>query len=639
MRMPDGRSAVLYSIFEAVSNSLHAIEDRFGLPKSADEGKVLVNVALKTQGLDKGSVEEIEVSDNGVGLTDTNLLAFETCDSRNKVQRGGKGIGRLLWLKVFGRVDVESTATIIGESKRTVRFQFSPNQEDTLTNRTDLLDSPLDIGTQVSFSEVRPDYAVAVRWSTVVKELALHFFSYFVTKTMPQLVLNYQDHEPIDVRQYIESKITQTEIEAVTVTGIAPPVQLSVTHIYVEKSVARDFRNSILLIAHSRQVVRIEIEKKFALNKLSERRAYIAVVQGTFLDERVDQERTGFKMTAEQFDAIHDSVLSSAEKFLAEHIASLRQTQRKTVEALLMEHPQLAIKVADVEAYVQGLSPGMEEEDIGKSLFTVLYRDERKLAKEVAVLKDSDLSEEVRVRAQDTLKKVGDQARVRLAEYVVKRRQILDLVHTLLGHTNSPDAANYQEKVIHDLICPMGAFYDAKDYEAHNLWIVDDLLAYYSYFASDKQIKKIASDSEDKAEPDVVFFNPLGFRRSGTSDPVVLIEFKRPGKETPGDPVDQVLQYIEKLRKKTVKHAVTGQVISEVNANTPFQCYVVCDLTEGAKQLFERSVACYPTPDGLGYFGYAPRHNAVVHVISYTKMLHDAEARNLAFFDLLGLKQ
>jgi hypothetical protein len=102
------------------------------------------------------------------------------------------------------------------------------------------------------------------------------------------------------------------------------------------------------------------------------------------------------------------------------------------------------------------------------------------------------------------------------------------------------------------------------------------------------------------------------------------------------DPVDQVLEYIEKLRNRTVRD-IEGAVISEIRENTPFECYVICDLTEGTRRLLSRSLAPHETPDGEGYFGFAPNHKAAIHVISFKKMLRDAELRNEVFFNKLGL--
>lgn len=90
MRLPDGKTAVLYSVYEAVSNSIHAISDRFGEDLAAKNGRVDVDITLA----EDGDVDSISITDNGIGFTPENIQSFETSDSRFKYQRGGKGVGR-----------------------------------------------------------------------------------------------------------------------------------------------------------------------------------------------------------------------------------------------------------------------------------------------------------------------------------------------------------------------------------------------------------------------------------------------------------------------------------------------------------------------------------------------------------------
>jgi hypothetical protein len=632
MRLPDGKAAILYCVYEAVSNALHAIEDRFGA-KSKDLGKI--DIAIRTK---DGSVEAMEIRDNGIGLHAENLAAFGTCDTRNKWERGGKGIGRLIWFKTFADVSVQSTFKDPNQSS-TLTFKFTPSGQSPFEGLTRTQGAEAQRGTSISLSS--PHGApLAMKRSSFLRDLALHFFSYFIAGSMPRLTIEFGDSEPTDLREYITERIEATQAEKLVVEGVEEADQLEIVHIYVARNISKNLKNSILLVAHNRQVEQIPIGPKFSLNMLDNKRGYIALVRGPFLDARVDQERTGFKMTDQQHQAIHEAANSRAEMFLSEHIKKLRTSQKKTVEALLYEHPQFATKVGDVDSYVQKLSPGMGDEDIGRTLFTLLYRDERKIAEEVkALAATEDLTDETMRRASAAMEKINDQAKHRLAEYVVKRRQIIDLAKSFLRKRTDGTGKHFEEKAIHDLIVPMRRFYNGGGDADHNLWMVDDLLAFYQFFASDKTLQSFLVDSTDTGEPDVVFFNPMGFRREGTSDPVVLVEFKRPGDEVAtSDPIDQILGYIEKLRGKTTRHGVTNEVLSEIGPGTPFLCYIVCDLTESMRKKFARSLAPHKTPDGEGYFGYAPEHRAVIHVLSYKKMLRDAELRNRAFFKHLGIE-
>ena len=93
---------------EAVVNSLQAIEDA-GAASVSPSIDIVVGRAAVLDGLDiAGEVNGFTITDTGVGFDDTNLDSFFTSDTQYKVGRGGKGLGRFLWLKAFQYAEVES---------------------------------------------------------------------------------------------------------------------------------------------------------------------------------------------------------------------------------------------------------------------------------------------------------------------------------------------------------------------------------------------------------------------------------------------------------------------------------------------------------------------------------------------------
>jgi hypothetical protein len=125
----------LLPLFEAVVNSIHGIEEA-GI--SGDGGAITVEILrkpkqrqLELERTEKkkgpGALEDIigfKVTDNGIGFTDSNLESFETLDSDYKAAKGGRGVGRLFWLKAFGSVHVVSVyKASTGRPKRRV-FDF-----------------------------------------------------------------------------------------------------------------------------------------------------------------------------------------------------------------------------------------------------------------------------------------------------------------------------------------------------------------------------------------------------------------------------------------------------------------------------------------------------------------------------------
>lgn len=104
------KSHGLMPVFEAVVNSIHSIEET----KNPLNGKIVLRINRTTQGsldLDAKSQSPIigfTIIDNGCGFDEANFKSFETLDSDHKIDKGCRGVGRLMWLKVFGLVEVES---------------------------------------------------------------------------------------------------------------------------------------------------------------------------------------------------------------------------------------------------------------------------------------------------------------------------------------------------------------------------------------------------------------------------------------------------------------------------------------------------------------------------------------------------
>lgn len=110
----------LLTLYEAVFNSFHAIEDAGAGPRritiSFDRDQNQTAMRTTRDGpVAEAPVQHVHVTDTGVGFTDANVESFKTGDTQYKAARGGKGIGRFMWLKAFDRVRVESVIEVDGE--------------------------------------------------------------------------------------------------------------------------------------------------------------------------------------------------------------------------------------------------------------------------------------------------------------------------------------------------------------------------------------------------------------------------------------------------------------------------------------------------------------------------------------------
>ncbi len=233
MRLPDGRTALLYSIYEAVSNAVQAIEERFGRADFAKRGEITILVEINS---DK-TLNYVAISDNGVGLNAQHLESFETCDTRQKYAIGGKGVGRLIWIKVFNDIRVKSTFETGLDGFEQVSFKFDPNLADSLVDLSRQRGDGDLVGTQIILSKIRPDQNAGISRSILARHICHHFFPYFIAGSMPRLTVMFGRRE-MDMGAYMSSKVDMQLEETL-------PVRVDLSCLCGEKDIAEPLERDL----------------------------------------------------------------------------------------------------------------------------------------------------------------------------------------------------------------------------------------------------------------------------------------------------------------------------------------------------------------------------------------------------------
>lgn len=96
------------------------------------------------------------------------------------------------------------------------------------------------------------------------------------------------------------------------------------------------------------------------------------------------------------------------------------------------------------------------------------------------------------------------------------------------------------------------------------------------------------------------------------------------------------MRYVNQIRDGKYKTPKNRDIL--VNDNTPFYGYVICDLPRKVSDWLRREKNFTPMPDGLGWFHWYGNINLYIEVLSWTKLLRDAEMRNKIFFNKLGIE-
>ena len=275
-------------------------------------------------------------------------------------------------------------------------------------------------------------------------------------------------------------------------------------------------------------------------------------------------------------------------------------------------------------------------EEIEARLQVAKFRRELEIKTEVnAILKDENIIN-VKESVAKIVEKISESSKNDLIHYITTRRKVLDLFKKSLEINT--EGIYSSEGFVHDIIFPRKNDSETIDYSENNLWIIDERLNFTHYIASDLPLNGARTDRPDL----LVYDRRVAFRGDNeSSNPITIFEFKKPDRDdfanpsSKEDPVQQTIRYVNNMRDGHFK-TPEGRKIN-ISTNTPFYGYVVCDLSEKVEKWLEREKNFKPMPDKMGWFQWFENINLYMEVLSWDKLLKDADIRNKIFFYKLGI--
>ena len=661
-------SHALTPLFEATVNSLHSIEDdakATGRPvrKHRIEIELHRSPQLGFQlGRNAQSNERIvgfRITDDGIGFTEANWQSFGTLDSLEKVSRGCKGIGRLTWLKAFSRVTVQSSFCDDGRwHRREFVFDAQNGIHGAVLATTDASETLTTIellGFDQRYAESAPKSVDRI--AVAILEHCLWFF--VREEGVPTMTLRDRE-EVVNLDDLYDQHMLGTNYgESLEIKG----VEFQLTHVKFRQTINKT--HVINYCAAGRVVKSESLKDKKVPGFASTLRdqdgsfTYAVYVTSAYLSERASPLRTDFDITDTtsdlfadievSFDEIRRSVIARVQEFLTDAIKTNLVACEERVEAFVSTaSPSYRPILKHINTSELPIDPEMTD----FQLSTLFNRERLKLQEnlhsewnEVLNAVNVQSEEEYRELLGGYLKRVEDLQKSELADYVLHRRVIIDLLSKAIMRDDVGKFA--RESLLHDLIVPMGVTSDDPKFKRNNLWLLDERLAFHNYLASDIPIASMpVSSSDSRTEPDIaalqLFDMPLAVTESinGPHGALTVVEIKRPmrndyqGAEDK-DPLEQALSYLKKLREGA--RTKTGRPIPNAE-NIPGFIYIVADITPTLVDWCE-FLRLKPTADGMGYFGFhdGKNYNAYIQVISFDGLLQAAKERNRAFFDALNL--
>lgn len=639
-------SKPLLPLFDAIVNSIDAIEDR-----RRTDGRITVRIERdRTQTLLKDvdhtphPVCGFVVEDNGTGFDAENFRSFNTSDSSWKKDRGGKGIGRFLWLKAFGRVRIESWFLEGGHLKHR-SFEFA--EPIGVSNHGIEPADGRDTGSIVRLERMIPqvsDECPRTR-DVIATRITDHCAGFFLRADCPRIDLLDDDQAGLSLNDWFREQGYVAEESSFNVASR----DLKITHLHVRDAQAK---HRIYFCANDREVKWEPINILDLPRRLQdESGSYVLAsrVSGAVLDENTNQERTGFTLPQDEaekdlyspgvtFGAIYQAAVGEVRSHVAQHLEAARLRKMEQFEEYVeTEAPEYRPLLKHYREELATIPADLPPEKLDRELHAAKYRVEAATREAASrLLSEEQISPEDYSKELDgLLVDLNDFGKADLVKYVAHRRVVLNLFRKALGLQVT---AKYSlESQVHKIIFPLQKTSDDVEPSQQNLWIIDERLTYHRYLASDKALSDIPG-LDGPERPDLLIFDrPFAFSENGTTSAVVIIEFKRPmrdGYTADENPIHQVCRYVERIQASRAEDP-SGRLIP-ITSSTPFYAYVLADLTEPLIRQAKFG-GLNPTPDGRGFYGFIPALRTYIELISYDKMLDDATKRNRAFFERLGL--
>lgn len=644
-------------LVELVVNAIQAID-----AKGIQNGLVEIEVLRSRQTDMIDQLEDVDgfvVKDNGIGFTKTNRDAFDTLYTEQKIADGGKGFGRFTCLKYFDRVKVSSTFAE-GDTFCDRSFRMGLDK-DIIIDERESKSQAQATGAIVEISGIKSVRFPDKKLETISRVVVERLLPYFMDKERrcPRVVIREAQNpsDTVSLNDYLgreNSQIVEMKVDQGAFSLSANEDEKSFQVRVFKLFAPRAAKSKVSLVAHRREVTDNPLQTyipEFAEEffepgpdqDLAKGRNFVikAYVFGDYLNDNVSLERGEFRFQIET-DLLNGISQNDIEQKAAEIAQSALGTEiadRKTRKQVRIDKyvtndaPWHRILAKEVDFSALPMRPS--NQDIELHLQRKKYEKEIATRTQVTALLNSENPDELGEKISQLIESISDNSKNDLIHYVSMRKCVLDLFSKSLEI--GADGKHKSEGEVHDIIMPRKKDSEELNYDAHNLWILDERLNFTSYISSDKPLQSLGDRT------DITAYNRrVAYRGDNeASNPITIFEFKKPQRDdfadpsSREDPIQQIIRYVNQIREGKFKTPTNRDIL--VNDTTPFYGYVVCDLTKKVKDWLQKEKNFTPMPDGLGWFNWFGNISLYMEVLSWTKLLRDAEMRNKIFFNKLGI--
>jgi hypothetical protein len=642
--LPDGMNGFLFPMYEAIWNAIHSIEDRWG-DDLEDKGQLSVSFdALK---------REVAVVDNGVGFDEGNLYAFLTPLTGNKYERGGKGFGRFMAFKVYSKVFYSSGQAQADGMMTKGCYKYDPfSDEDNLVNVNEAAGAGAhryDAGVTVLMQSPKADFEeyfvlegkdrkFSHTAEDIVSAVLDHFLIEFIQKKIPKSFTLTIQGADFNLYDYFHESLAigGRRVEEMLVGN--ETVEFTFDYFKVGEEHAKKHR--LYFYANNRAASELENissglnPKPFTEKKGDdeERYYYLVAVSSDYFKSSQSRDRItnlhGKIDHNKKKKTIKDHLITHAKMHILEleksYTSDRRSKMKDQVDHLIAIDPLLRRGLAgkSSEDFVKRRGITETREQLAQDLFVERFRQKFDFTK---LSEDTSIDELVNV----VRTKIPQDAKEALAVYVAYRNHVIQIFRQLLNRTEEGVAT---EDKVHQLIYPRYRDSEQVDYSSHNLWLIDDDLAYARYISSDRTPEGNARKKGDFAH-DLLINN---------ENELMVVEMKRPQKNdydgtkeaNTKNPVDQLKTQISDIRRRG-KVMTSGNREVKIDPTSMVRGYILADWNDKLQTYLENEDFILTNSGGKMAYRYYNKLNLIIEVLAFDRLVDRANNRNEAFVQML----
>lgn len=573
---------------------------------------------------------------------------------------GGKGLGRFAVLSVFKTIRVTSHFQENGKFNK-VTFALSadglsePEYSDskaTSCHTKIVLDGLFD-----RFKKESAKY----NQENIANNILEHCLLYFLSGSAPIIYID-EDQLSINLSNQFSPYEFVRHSKEKNIKG------KDFKWYIVKKSKGKS--HDLNLCAHNRKVKGKKIEKILPIfaSPLIEQKDdetiesfFTIYVVSSYLDGIVNSTRNGFNFPKDKSELEHapeldleteklliendveNATVEILDEFFHDELAYRAEERRKLVEEFRASDEGLEFRHLTLDQdFFNTLPNNADHKKISDALYELDYKHgvQRRKKRDKLFKRDYSNKSDYQELMREVAQLESEEGRSKLAQYVYHRHTIIELLAKYLEWCDENQDYK-QESALHNLIYTMGGDHSTINYDKHNLWLIDDRLAFHRFIYSDTKInkQKPTESSDSLKEPDIAIYDiPFTYGEQNEYDEitsVVIFELKRPDRDITYEEFGRQMRDQIKGIRKGIKSSKGSNIT--VGDSTPIFFYFVCD----------NNAYIELKNDAISFEGFKETpykslvrmtDNVYQEILTYKTILANAKRRNLIFFKKLGIK-